>query len=251
MNDSKELFDYWHNQVRLKNMSMIAAPDHVETQALRHDCTNYDDLRFRSDVLALTEPERSRVVAVIKYQCTAQVLQRRAGILKDRVETLQATTLDLEKGQTQLKKLIRALQEIIFGKEQDIQTLQNRIAILEAENEALKNQTAQDQAYAELLQELEKLKKQFAKETQRRQELGKNNQRLGGQVAHTKRFQRERDEARSAVQELRQQLAQVTEENQKLRHENESLKTQLQQFRQRAKLGIVEIRRNGHGTPTA
>ncbi|MDZ8258370.1 hypothetical protein [Nostoc sp. ChiQUE01b] len=44
MDDSKALFDYWHDRVRLKNSELIADPGHVKTQDLRHDCTNYDEL---------------------------------------------------------------------------------------------------------------------------------------------------------------------------------------------------------------
>jgi hypothetical protein len=109
MNDSKELFDYWHQQVRLKNLDLVSAPGHVETQRLRHDCTNYDDLRTSNEVRWLEEPERSRVIAGIKYECTAQVLQRRAGILKDRVVELQNATNEVEHQRSRLMALIRAL----------------------------------------------------------------------------------------------------------------------------------------------
>jgi len=246
MNDTKELFDYWHQQVRLKNLGLVSAPGHVETQRLRHDCTNYDDLRTSSEVRWLEEPERSRVIAVIKYECTAQVLQRRAGILKDRVVELQNATNEVEHQRSRLMALIRALQEKLFGQDQENQQLKTRISILEAENEELKVQAASDQAYAELLEDFEKLQKEFDKVAQRRKELAKNNQRLGGRVAHAQRFRRERDEARSAVQDLQQQLALAKEENQRLQQENETLRLELTQLRQQTKLGIVEIRRDGY-----
>lgn len=246
MNDSKELFDYWHRQVQLKNLGIVSAPEHVETQRLRHECTNYDDLRTSRDVRQLDELERSRVIAVIKYECTAQVLQRRAGILKDRVAKLQTATDDLEQEQTRFKKIIQALQAIIFGKDQDINTLHTRISILEAENETLRTESESNKAYAELLQAFEKLKKEFEKVATRRRELATNNQRLGGQVAHAKRFRHERDAARVEVQELRQQLIQAEKDNQRLRKENETLRVELSQHSQHSKLDTVEIRRDGH-----
>ncbi len=244
MHDSKELFDYWHGQVRLKNLGLIAAQQHIATQQLRHDCTNYDDLRASREVQWLDEPERSRVIAVIKYECTAQVLQRRAGILKDRVTQLQTATHEAEHQRSRLLALIRVLQEKLFGKDQAIQKLQHQVSVLEAENETLKAEAESEKAYAEVNQQLEQLRKEFEKVAQRRQQLAKNNQRLGGRVAHTNRFRQERDEARTAVQELRQQLAQVTQENQRLRQENEELRLELSKFRKRSQLGIVKIHRN-------
>ncbi|WP_017297784.1 hypothetical protein [Nodosilinea nodulosa] len=246
MNDSKALFDYWHSKVHLKNLSIVSSPFHIETYRLRHDCTNYDSLRASREVVQLDELERSRVVAVIKYQCTAQVLQRRAGFLNSHIAELQNEVQGLAQENTRLQKIIRALQEIIFGKDQDIQKLQNRISILETENETFRAEAERAKAYSDLLQEFETLKQEFEKVAKRKQELAKNNQRLGGRVAHTNRFRNERDAARAAAEELRQKLAQVTDYNQQLRSENEALKSELSQLRKQTKLGIVEIRRNGN-----
>lgn len=246
MNDSKALFDYWHSKVRLKNLSLVSSPSHIETYRLRHDCTNYDTLRASREVALLDELERSRVIAVIKYQCTAQVLQRRASFLNSHIAELQNEVQDLAHTKGKFQKIIQALQEIIFGKDQDIQALQNRISILETENETLRAETEQAKAYSDLLQEFETLKKEFEKVAKRKQELAKNNQSLGGRVGHTNRFRNERDAARAAAEELRQKLAQVADYNQQLLSENEALKSELSQLRKQTKLGIVEIRRNGN-----
>ena len=161
MVDSKELFDYWHAQVTLKNLDLIADPDHVKTQILRHDCTNYDSLRRRQEVDRLDEPERSRVIAVIKYECTAQVLQRRAGILKDCVTELQQVNTETEKQRLNLMQLIKSLQQQLFGREKKIQELQSRVSTLEVENETLRVEVEREKAHAELLQELETLQKKY------------------------------------------------------------------------------------------
>jgi chromosome segregation ATPase len=232
MEDNRALFDYWHDRVQLRNLQLVASSGHVQTQNLRHDCTNYDELWKSSEVQRLEEPERSRVIAIIKYECTAKVLQRRSGILKDRVVELQAATQEVERQKSRLLSLISALQEKLFGKDRDIEQLQKRISLLEAENEGLRVQGENDKAYAELLQEFEQLKQRYAAVEKRKQELAKNNQSLGGRVAHTNRFKRERDEARTVIQELRQQIAIATQQNQQLLQENEALRSELKQLRQ-------------------
>ena len=69
--DQKALFDYWHDRVRLTNLNRLGAREHVTTQELRHECTNYDELRRLKAVQELDELERCRVIAIIKYECTA------------------------------------------------------------------------------------------------------------------------------------------------------------------------------------
>ena len=246
MNRSKELFDYWHPRVRVTNLKLVSNLNHVETFDLRHNCTNYDQLWKSPRVQRLDEPERSQNIAIIKYLCTSKVLQERTRILRNRIENLQKTTQELTQKRSQFEKLILQLKKIIFGKEQEMKALKHRISIIEAENEELKVQAESDKAYAELQQEFKNLKKEFDKVAKRRQELAKNNQSLGGRVAHTQRYRRERDEAQAAVQDLQQQLTLAKTENQHLQQENETLGLELKQLRQQTKLGIVEIRRDGH-----
>ncbi len=138
MDDSKALFDYWHDQVRLKNEDLIAAPGHIQTFELRHKCTNYDGLWQSNAVQALEEPERSKVIAIIKYECTAKVLQRRSGLLRDRAHHYKTAYQELDVKGSRLLKLIKALQEKLFGKDKEIEGLQTRITALVAENEALR-----------------------------------------------------------------------------------------------------------------
>jgi predicted nucleic acid-binding Zn-ribbon protein len=243
MDDSKALFDYWHDRVYLSNQTLIAAPEHVPTQVLRHNCTNYDNLWRSSEVQALEEPERSKVIAIIKYECTAQVLQQRAGRLKDRASQLENAYADLGKQRSRLLGLINALQKKLFGKDQEVKQLESRIAALAAQNEALRAELDNNKAHAELLTEFEQLKRQYEKVEKRRQELAKNNQSLGGRVSHTERYKRQRDEAMTAVKELKQQMQVLTQENQQLRAENQSLRSTIETYQKRDKLGIVEIKK--------
>ncbi|WP_017328035.1 hypothetical protein [Synechococcus sp. PCC 7336] len=235
ISDSKELFDYWHKRVRLKNAPLISAPDHIPTQELRHECTNYDSLRVSNEVQILEEPERSQVIAVIKYQCTAQVLQRRSGLLREKANQLEDACYELERERSRLGRLIRQLQEKLFGKDSEIRRLENRILALEAENEALRSDSAKDGAYKELEKEFDKLQKKYESEVKRREELGRNNQRLGGRVSHAKRNKEKLERARVENKELRNKLDRSIEQK-------ESLEEELARLRKQLKLGIIEVK---------
>ncbi len=225
--DNKAIFDYWHDQVRLRNYDLIAAPGHIQTQELRHECTNYDELWRSSAVQQLDEPERSKIIAIIKYECTARVLQHRAGLLRDRAHELEASCYEREQQKSKLISIIQALQEKLFGKDKEIERLETRIASLEVENEALRAEAENGKAEAELQVELEQLKKQYEAVQKRRQELARNNQSLGGRVAHTKRYKQQRDEARALVEQQQTQIATLTQENQSLQAEVERLYQEL------------------------
>lgn len=229
MNDSKALFDYWHDQVRLKNHELIAASEHIQTQTLRHECTNYDELWRSPRVQQLDEPERSKVIAIIKYECTAQVLQRRAGYLRDRAHELEKASYEQDQQKTKLQALLKALQEKLFGKDKEIKRLEARIASLATENEALRAEAENGKAESELRVELEQLRKRYDAVEKRRQELAQNNKSLGGRVAHTNRYKQQRDEARALVEQQQTQIATLVQENQHLRAENERLNRELKQ----------------------
>lgn len=222
MDYSKVLFDYWYDRVRLRNPELIAAPGHVSTQALRHECTNYDDLWRSPAVQQLDEPERSKVIAIIKYECTAKVLQHRAGRLRNRANELEEACHEQDQQKSRLLGLIKALQEKLFGKDKEIKRLETRIASLKIENEALRTEAENSKAEAELQTELEQLKKRYDAVEKRRQELAQKNMSLGGRVSHMKQYIRQRDEARALVEQQQNQITTLFQENQRLRTENES-----------------------------
>jgi hypothetical protein len=206
---NKSLFDYWHNQVLLKNHELIASADHVTTPRLRHECTNYDQLRHRPEVVALDELERSRIVTIIKYECTARVLQRRAGLLKDRAQRLDEICKEQELRYSRLKGLIHILQQKLFGKDQKIRRLELRIQQLEMANEALDAEQQSSQAELEMQRELDELQIRLEVAEGKRWELTRRTRSLGGRLAHTLRYKRERDE-------LREQLLVAKARNQEL-----------------------------------
>jgi hypothetical protein len=215
--DQKGLFDYWHDQVRLTNLTRLEAREHVTTQELRHECTNYDELRRLKAVQELDELERCRVIAIIKYECTAKVLQRRTGLLRDYARQCEEQALDHRQKQSGLLALITKLKDILKGKDGTIRRLESRINALQAENEVLRIEQQQSKAESQLRKELDALQRAFEAEVERRKQLAKNNQSLGGRVAHTNRYRRERDELSEALRIERQTSKSLRRELEQLR----------------------------------
>ena len=227
---NKDLFKYWYDRVEFKNLDLLASPGHLETFKLRHECTNYDELWKSSEVNALSGLDRDRTIAIIKYECTARVLQRRATVLRDQIAEAEEGYRGVSQEYSKLRKILRALQEALFGKEQEVEQLKNQILVLTKENEAIRTESEQSKAYAELLEEFEKLQKEHArvrkdltKVSKRRKELAHNNMSLGGRLAHTKRYIRERDEAKAILAEQKEQIAELQQYNQKLKATNQEL----------------------------
>lgn len=227
MTSNRALFDYWHDRVRLRNETLMSDPGHVPTQTLRHECTNYDSLWQSPEVQALPQLELNRAVAIIKYECTAKVLQRRAGLLRDQVADVEASHQEIDQERSRLRRVILLLQRRLFGKDQEIEQLKGQLTALQNENEALKAESEESKAYVELLEEFEALQKAYTAIEKRKKELAKNNQSLGGRVAHTKRFRRERDEARAILAEQKEQIAELRKYNQELQVANQQLTNRL------------------------
>lgn len=227
---NKELFEYWYDRVSFRNEALIAEPGHIKTPTLRHDCTNYDDLWRSAPVQNLTGLEQDRMVAVIKYVCTSRVLQKRATVLRAQIADIEGNYQALEDEKSNLAKLILRFKQALFGKEQEAIALKSKIQALTTENEALKADAESSKAYAELLENFEALQKAFEKEEKHRKRLGKNNQSLGGRVAHTKRFRRERDEARAILAEQKEQIAELQQLNETLQAQNQDLTQHLAQY---------------------
>lgn len=222
--DQKALFDYWHDRVRLTNLKRLGAREHVTTQELRHECTNYDELRRLKAVQELDELERCRVIAIIKYECTAKVLQRRTGLLRDYARQCEEQALDHRQKERGLLAAIRKLKDILRGRESYIGRLEARIKALDAENAALRTEQQQSKAERQLDKELAALQRAYEAEVERRKQLAKNNQSLGGRVAHTNRYRRERDELSEALRIERQT--------------SQALRRELEQLRSGEQLGL-------------
>jgi hypothetical protein len=215
--NQKDLFDYWHERVRISNLDLIAAKEHVPTQVLRHECTNYDELRRLPAVSALDELERCRVIAIIKYECTAQVLQRRTGLLRDYAKQCRVAAMEQQQERSKLLGFIQKLKERLRGKQVVIDRLEERIHLLEADNATLQAELQHAKAKAQIHLGLEALQRRYEQEVEHRQRLAKNNMSLGGRVAHTNRYRRERDEMKEALRVERQTSQSLRQELERLR----------------------------------
>jgi len=116
-----------------------------------------------------------------------------------------------------LLALITKLKDILKGKDGTIRRLESRINALQAENEALRTEQQQSKAESQLRKELDALQRAFEAEVERRKQLAKNNQSLGGRVAHTNRYRRERDELSEALRIERQTSQALRRELEQLR----------------------------------
>jgi chromosome segregation ATPase len=208
--DSKAAYLYWHEKVEFRNEYLIALPDHVETYTLRHECTNYDDLMKSYEVQKLKGFERGLAIAVIKYQCTSRVLQRRVTRLREQMDGIARRLNELDAEIERRSGIIQALQEIIFRKDKRIRELERQIARLKYELSELSEMSKQTEAYENIAYQnlhtiLENLK-------QRYKEIAQKNRSLGGKVAHIERYKRERDEARARAEQAEQQLNALMEQ---------------------------------------
>ena len=103
------------------------------------------------------------------------------------------------------------------GKDGTILRLESRIKALQAENEVLRTEQQQSKAERQRDKELDALQRAYEAEVERRKQLAKNNQSLGGRVAHTNRYRRERDELREALRIERQTSQALRRELEQLR----------------------------------
>ncbi|NJK35705.1 MAG: hypothetical protein HC919_12565 [Oscillatoriales cyanobacterium SM2_2_1] len=225
--NNKVNYDHWRGLVKIRRINELSTFEHIPAYKLRHEFTNYDELIYLPEVRTLDALERDREVAIIKYVCTSQVLQRRTGILKDKASKLSDTIRTLEADANAFQKIILKLQSLIFSKDKKINDLEQHNKVLTTQNEILQLKIEEHTATNELQTELDRLKKELERANKRKAELAKNNQSLGGRVAHTERYKRQRDEAKAQLQHLQDQVTSLIWEMQQLRQENDRLSQRL------------------------
>ena len=73
----------WKGKVYVKRNELSEEKNHIEAYKIRHSYTNYDQLINSLELQRLEPLERSRTVAIIKYECTSQALQFRNGVIRE------------------------------------------------------------------------------------------------------------------------------------------------------------------------
>lgn len=180
------------------------------------------------------EIERSRVICVIKYECTSQVLQRRASVQRERQLEAREYVIQAEAAIKKRDGIIEALRRFLFGNEKEIKCLKAKIAELEASSRSEHTISQQSnnnikyekeiadykKALAELREKISiaeakaakaeakaaKADLQYEKEHKLRIKHGMTNQRLGGQISWLGRIKEERDKLRNEKADLSAKL---------------------------------------------
>jgi len=177
----------WKGKVHLKHKELSEESKHIEAFKVRHEYTNYDQLINSIELQRLEALERSRTVAIIKYECTSQALQFRNGIIREQCLEAKKQSAKLAKDLKTHKGLIGAIQKILWGNEKKIRSLNAIIDEKVLEITSLKDGIEEEKVANDYTEEIATWKKRFEEEEKRRQELGKNNQRLGGRLSHAER----------------------------------------------------------------
>ncbi len=177
----------WKGKVYVKRNELSEEKNHIEAYKIRHRYTNYDQLINSLELQRLEPLERSRTVAIIKYECTSQALQCRNGIIREQFLEAQKQSAKLAADVVRHKGLLGAIQKILWGNEKEIRSLKASLAEKEIKIQSFKEQLEEKKVDNEYQKEIAIWKRKFEKEEQRRIDLGQKNRSLGGQVSHAKR----------------------------------------------------------------
>ncbi len=194
--NNQPLHLYWKEKVIVKRESISKAKHHIKAQKLRHEYTNYDQL-IKSIELQRIEPlERSRRIAIIKYECTSQALQCVNGFIRDQLIEAKKASAKSEADVIRRDGIIAAIQKLLWGNEKEIKNLKDKLHEQDIEIRSLKEKLEQQNTEDEYLAEIKSLQNKLEDEQRHRLRLAKNNQRLGGKVSSYKQIKAQLEEFR-------------------------------------------------------
>ena len=202
----------WKGKVYVKRKELSEETNHIEAYKVRHRYTNYDQLINSIELQRLEPLERSRTVAINKFECTSQAHQFRNGIIREQFIEAKKQSAKLAADVVRHKGLLGAIQKILWGNEKEIKSLKASLAEKEIEIKSLKEQVEEEKVDNEYQKEIAIWKKKFEKEEQRRIELGQKNRSLGGQVSHAKRNKVKLDSARDELTETKASNLQLSKD---------------------------------------
>ena len=115
--NNQPIHSKWKGEVVLNYEKLREETNHIEAYKVRHRYTNYDQLINSIELQRLEPLERSRTVAIIKYECTSQALQFRNGIIREQFIEAKKQSAKLAADVVRHKGLIGAIQKILWGNE--------------------------------------------------------------------------------------------------------------------------------------
>tara|TARA_Y100001968_G_scaffold235700_1_gene218899 strand:- start:565 stop:957 length:393 start_codon:yes stop_codon:yes gene_type:complete len=94
--NNQPLHEKWSEQVSINKQKLSNQKGHIEAYKIKHNFTNYDELINSINLDNISAIEKSRQIAIIKYECTSKALQFRNGALKDQYVEAEKLILRLE-----------------------------------------------------------------------------------------------------------------------------------------------------------
>lgn len=202
----------WRKEVVLNYDKLREESNHIEAYKARHRYTNYDQLVDEIKSQRLDALEQSRIVAIIKYECTSQALQFRNGVIRDQYLEAKKQSAKLAADVVRHKGLIGAIQKILWGNEKEISSLKAKLTERELELTSLKDRIGKESVESDYKKEISIWKKKFEKEEIRRIELGKKNKSLGGRVSHARRNKEKLDFVSDMLDQTENSIAQLSKD---------------------------------------
>ena len=208
--NNQPLHIYWKEKIVVEREAISKSKSHIKAYKLRHEYTNYDLLINSIELQKIEALERSRIIAIIKYECTSQALQCVNGFIRDQLEEAKKEAAKFERDVIRRDGIIAAIQKLLWGNEKEIKSLKakNQQQVLEIKSfkEEFELRKTEDQYLAEI----QNWKKKFKSEQERRQQLASNNKSLGGRLSHAKRNKQKLDFVNNLLDESEVTVAQLS-----------------------------------------
>ena len=210
--NNQPLHLYWKEKVVVKREIISRSKNHIKAYKLRHEYTNYDQLINSIELQKIEPLERSRTIAIIKYECTSQALQCVNGLIRDQLQEARKESAKFERDVIRRNGIIAAIQKLLWGNEKEIKSLKANIKEQELEINSLKEEIQLKQTEDQYLAEIQTWKTKFKYEQERRQQLARNNKSLGGRLSHARRNKEKLDFVSNLLDENEVSITQISKD---------------------------------------
>ena len=131
-NNNQPLHEYWGEKVKIRR-SELQKKTYIEAYKARHDYTNYDQLIKSVKLEELEELEKSRLIAIIKYECTFRALQCVNDYINQALTDAQLNREKIEQDTKELKGWYKQLMARFFSSTNKIKLLEAKLKEQEIE----------------------------------------------------------------------------------------------------------------------